>query len=70
MCEVTKFDHVVQLYGLAYDRGGKIFGMIEARMGDEAFLTFLRSLQAGHRWGILHAADLPFERSTSEQPAR
>src|SRR5438874_11835271 len=37
--EVTKFDHVIQLYSLTYDRGGKIFGMIEARMGDEAFLA-------------------------------
>jgi hypothetical protein len=49
-----------QLFGLftgAYDRGSKAFGMIEAELGETAFLDFTRSLVEKYRWRVLQAKD-------------
>ena len=49
------------LYGLftgAYDRGSKIFSMIEARLGEPAFVDFIRQVSLKYRWRILHVRDL------------
>ena len=52
------------VYGLftgAYDRGSKVFGMIEDRLGEAAFLDFTRSLVSKYGWKILRTADLKRE---------
>lgn len=49
-----------QLFGLftgAYDRGSKAFGMIEAELGEAAFLDFTRALVSKYRWRVLQAKD-------------
>jgi len=52
------------VYGLftgAYDRGSKAYGMIEDRLGEAAFLDFIRGLTAKYGWKTLRAADLKRE---------
>jgi hypothetical protein len=49
------------LFGLftgAYDRGSKVFGMIESRLGEAAFFDFIRTLVMKYAWRVLQAADL------------
>ncbi|MCS7021222.1 MAG: M1 family aminopeptidase [Gemmataceae bacterium] len=49
------------LFGLftgAYDRGSKVFSMIEAQLGEAAFLDFIRHLMTRYRWRILQAKEL------------
>ena len=48
------------LFGLftgAYDRGSKIFGMIEDQLGEAAYFDFLRALTAKYAWRMLQVAD-------------
>ncbi len=55
------------LFGLftgAYDRGSKVFGMIETQLGDAAFLDFTRQLVAKYRWRVLHISDFQHELET------
>jgi hypothetical protein len=52
------------VYGLftgAYDRGSKVYGMIEDRLGEAAFLDFIRGLVAKYGWKTLRVADLKSE---------
>ena len=39
---MPKFKHLVNLIAMTYDRGSKIVGMIEQRLGEAAFLDFMR----------------------------
>lgn len=52
------YENLFGLFTGAYDRGSKVFSMIEDRLGEEAFLDFIRHLAAKYRWRILHAKDL------------
>ena len=51
------FDHVVNLFSMCYDKGSRIVGMIEARMGEAAFFSFMRRIQTRYRYRILRVAD-------------
>ena len=42
--ELPEFGHLVSLFTGAYDRGSKVVGMIEDRLGEAAFLDFIRGL--------------------------
>src|SRR5437764_266936 len=59
--EVPHFDEPARLAALAAGRGGKVFGMIEARLGEEAFLALLRDLAGRCAFGILKTTDLRHE---------
>jgi hypothetical protein len=54
--ELPGFNHLVGLFTGAYDRGSKLFGMIESRMGEQAFLDFTRDIVRKYSWGVLSAA--------------
>ncbi len=41
---MPKFGHLANLSAYAYDRGSKIVGMIEERLGETAFLDFMRTV--------------------------
>jgi Peptidase family M1 domain len=53
--ELPGFNHLVGLFSGAYDRGSRIFGMIEARLGEEAFLEFMREVVEKYGWRVLSA---------------
>lgn len=45
--------NVYNLFFLAYERGGQVFGMIRARLGDERFFRFLQMIYAKYRFRVL-----------------
>jgi hypothetical protein len=51
------FGHLVNLNAMAYDRGSKVVGMIEERMGETAFLDFMRMIYSKYQYQILRVAD-------------
>src|SRR5207302_7839154 len=59
--EIPKYEHLVNLYSMCYERGGKVIGMIEERLGEERFLEFMRRLCARYRFRVLRVADLQRE---------
>jgi hypothetical protein len=66
--DMPGFTHLVNLMGMAYDRGGKIVGMIEDRLGEAAFLDFMRLVYAKYYFRILRVAD--FRRELEEYTGR
>jgi len=54
---MEKFGHVVNLFSLAYDRGSKVMGMIEARLGEPAFIDFMRTVNRKYYFRILRVQD-------------
>ncbi len=59
--EMEKFGHLVTLFSMTYDRGSKIVGMIEARLGDAAMLDFMRGVYHKYAYRILRVADFQRE---------
>jgi hypothetical protein len=59
--DLPAYRNVYGLFTGAYDRGSKVFGMIEDRLGEAAFLDFTRSLVSKYGWKILRTADLQRE---------
>ncbi|MEI7686498.1 MAG: M1 family metallopeptidase, partial [Planctomycetota bacterium] len=58
---IEKFDHLAALLAYTYDRGGKIFGQIEARLGEEAMLDFMRGIYRKYAFQIFRVHDLQQE---------
>ncbi|MCS7161041.1 MAG: M1 family aminopeptidase [Gemmatales bacterium] len=58
---LPSYGHIVTLFSMTYDGGGKIFGMIEDRLGEAAFIDFLRHLYRKYYFQILHVADFQRE---------
>ncbi|WP_232055961.1 M1 family aminopeptidase [Tuwongella immobilis] len=48
--DLPKYGHLINLFSAAYDRGSKILGMVEDRMGEVAFMEFIR--QFYHRYAF------------------
>jgi hypothetical protein len=59
--DMPGFTHLVNLSAMTYDRGGKIVGMIEDRLGEAAFLDFMRRLYAKYAFRILRVAEFRHE---------
>jgi hypothetical protein len=59
--ELEKYGHVINLFSNVYDRGGKVVGMIEERLGDPAFFDFLHGIYARYGYRILRVADFQHE---------
>ena len=55
--EMPKFGHLVNLFSLCYDKGARVVGMIEDRLGEAAFLDFMRLIYAKYSYRILRVAD-------------
>ncbi|MGF1579288.1 MAG: M1 family aminopeptidase [Gemmataceae bacterium] len=58
---MEKFGHLMNLSAMAYDRGGKIVGMIEDRLGEAAMLDFMRGLYRKYYFRVLHVRDFQKE---------
>lgn len=59
--ELPGYGHLVGLFTGAYDRGSKAIGMIEARLGEDAFMDFIKDLVTKYSFNILQAADYKVE---------
>jgi hypothetical protein len=54
---MTGFGHVVNLFSLCYDKGARIVGMIEERLGEAAFMDFMHLVYTRYQYRILRVAD-------------
>jgi hypothetical protein len=54
---MEKFGHLANLSAMTYDRGSKIVGMIEERMGETAFLDFMHLVYKKYQFQILLVED-------------
>lgn len=59
--EIPKFGHIVNLFSMCYDKGSKIVGMIEDRLGEAAFFDFMRLVYARYSFRVLRVADFQRE---------
>jgi hypothetical protein len=66
--EMKEFGHLINLSGMTYDRGSRIVGMIEERLGEEAFFDFMRRVYDRYCFRILRVKD--FQRELEEYTGR
>lgn len=66
--EMTKYRHVGNLFSAAYDRGGKIVGMLEERLGEAAFMDFMRRIYTKYYFRVLRVED--FRKELEEYTGR
>lgn len=59
--EMPKFGHLANLSAMTYDRGSRVVGLIEQRLGEAAMLDFMRCLFRKYRFRILQVADFQRE---------
>jgi hypothetical protein len=59
--ELPQYKHLFGLFTGAYDRGSKVFSMIEAQLGEAAFFDFITGIVQKYSWRILTAAQLKAE---------
>lgn len=59
--DMPKFEHLVNLLSMCYDKGSRIVGMIEERLGEAAFMDFMRRLHSRYQYRILRVADFQRE---------
>lgn len=59
--DLPKYKHVFGLFTGAYDRGSKVYGMVESQLGETAFFDFIRLLVAKYGWRVMQIADLKRE---------
>ena len=59
--DLPRFKNLVRLMAMTYDRGGKIVGMIEDRLGEAGFFDFMSLVYAKYQYRILRVADFQRE---------
>ena len=62
--EMDKYRHVGNLFSAAYDRGSKIVGILEERLGEAAFMDFMRRIHAKYYFRVIRVED--FKRELEE----
>lgn len=62
--EIPRFKHLANLFNMAYDKGSRIIGMIEERLGKSAFIDFMRMVYHKYAYRILRVKD--FQRELEE----
>ncbi len=55
--DMDKFGHIINLFSMAYDKGSRVMGMIEERMGEAAFLDCMRGIYGRYQYRVLRVAD-------------
>jgi hypothetical protein len=58
------YGHLVNLMSATYDRGSKVVGMIEERMGEQAFFDFMKHVYCKYAYSILRVKDFQKELET------
>src|SRR5207249_2469409 len=56
-----QFGHVVNLFSMAYDKGSKLVGMIEDRLGEAAFFDFMHTVYEKYYFKVMRVADFQHE---------
>src|SRR5262249_36480825 len=59
--DMPGLQHLINLNSMCYDKGSKIVGLIEDRLGEAAFLDFMHLVYARYHFRILHVADFQRE---------
>jgi len=59
--EMPKYRHLVNLFNMCYDKGHRIVGMVEDRLGPAAYLEFTHHLYRRYRYRILRVKDYQAE---------
>src|SRR5262249_55879443 len=59
--DMPEFGHLINLMSMAYDRGAKVVGMMEQRLGEAAFLDFMRQVYGKYYFRVLRVADFQRE---------
>jgi hypothetical protein len=62
--DMPKFGHLPNLSAMTYDKGSRIIGTIEQRLGEAAFFDFLHRVYARYYFRVLRVAD--FQRELEE----
>lgn len=57
LASLDDIGHLHNLFSLVYDRGARVTGMIQHRMGREQFFVFMKQLFSKYRYQILTAED-------------
>jgi hypothetical protein len=57
----SEFGHIANLFSMTYDKGMRIVGLIENRLGSTAFLDFINCVCHRYRYRILRVADFQGE---------
>ena len=58
---LPEFGNLFALFTGAYDRGSKVYGLMEARLGENGFDEFIRDLVSKYSWRVLSAKQLQKE---------
>lgn len=58
---LEQFGNLVVMFSMCYDRGAKVLGMIEDRIGEAAFFDFMKLLYTRYQFRILRVADFQRE---------
>jgi len=66
--DLPNYGHVFSLFTGAYDRGSRVLSMIEAQMGEAAFLDFIRMLVKKYSFKVIQVVD--FRRDLEEYTGR
>ncbi|MBI1313246.1 BamA/TamA family outer membrane protein [bacterium] len=61
LASLDDLGHLYNLFFLVYDKGARVTGMIQHRMGRERFFAFMRHLYEQYRFRIMRAADIERE---------
>lgn len=56
--QMSEYGHVVNLFSMNYDKGSRIVGMIEDRLGWAGFLDFMHIIYAKYQYRVLRVEDL------------
>lgn len=59
--EMQKYGHVGNLFSATYDRGNKIVGMIEERLGETAFIDFMHEIYKKYYFRVIFVSDFQRE---------
>ncbi len=59
--DMPKYGHIGNLFGMCYDKGSKVVGMIEDRLGPDAFVDFIHRIHDRYRYRIIRVADVQRE---------
>ncbi|HMP61280.1 MAG TPA: M1 family aminopeptidase, partial [Gemmatales bacterium] len=58
---LDQFGNLVVMFSMTYDRGAKVLGMIEDRIGEAAFYDFMKIVYSKYQFRILRVADFQRE---------
>ncbi|MBI1831310.1 MAG: BamA/TamA family outer membrane protein [Planctomycetes bacterium] len=59
--EMPKYEHLANLTAATYDRGSKVVGLLEQRLGEPGFEAFMRGIYRKYQFRILRVADFQKE---------